>query len=176
VKGTTIIMGAMAIGAFLAAFLLAAQVRGEAQPPPGVQPEIEFCAPPSSQDQAEPRAETAVEVQPGTGTEPFSQSGSGDGEHAEGELCVRPSPGPERRIAGTIEGDPVLKLLPHDAIASVDQPRMVPASEAGGFMREDELVIGVSEGEEARAYSTWHLDRHEIVNDHLGEVPIAATW
>ena len=96
------------------------------------------------------------------------------------EIC-QPAGSEERTgspagLASSIEGEPVLKLLPHDAIASVDEPRMVPAAEAGGFMQDDEMVIGVAEGQEARAYSIWHLDRHEIVNDRLGETPIAATW
>jgi hypothetical protein len=43
-------------------------------------------------------------------------------------------------------------------------------------MRDEEMILGVYDGKQARAYSTWHLDRHEIVNDRLGETPIAATW
>ena len=38
------------------------------------------------------------------------------------------------------------------------------------------MIIGVVLDGEARAYSIWHLDRHEVVNDRLGETPIAATW
>jgi hypothetical protein len=53
---------------------------------------------------------------------------------------------------------------------------MVPAAAAGTFMRDDEMVLGVFDGQQARAWSTWHLDRHEIVNDRLRETPIAATW
>jgi hypothetical protein len=82
----------------------------------------------------------------------------------------------EPGVVAIIDGDPVVKLLPHDAIPAVDDPEMVPASEAGEFMRDDEMVLGVFDGVQARAYSTWHLDRHEIVNDRLGETPIAATW
>ena len=39
-----------------------------------------------------------------------------------------------------------------------------------------EPVIGVFDGEQARAYPTWVLDGHEIVNDRLSQLPIAATW
>jgi hypothetical protein len=38
-------------------------------------------------------------------------------------------------------------------------------------------VLGVFDGQVAKAYSIWLLDRHEVVNDslpHLG--PIAVTW
>jgi hypothetical protein len=83
---------------------------------------------------------------------------------------------PKPQVEMVIDGDPVMKLLPRDAIASVDDPVMVPASEAGEFMRDEEMILGVYDGEQARAYSTWHLDRHEIVNDRMGETPIAATW
>ena len=29
---------------------------------------------------------------------------------------------------------------------------------------------------QARAYSAWHLDHHEIVNDRIGKTAIAVTW
>jgi len=182
-KRTGIFMGVVAVGAFLAAFLFTAQVRGNARSldQPGAQTEIEICLPAGSEYQTEPQTDAMApsswmqssvqaEEEPSVPTEP-----PGD-EQAEGGLCTPPSTGSPAGIASTIEGEPVLKLLPHDAIASVDEPKMVPAAAAAGFMRDDELVIGVSDGQEARAYSTWHLDRHEIVNDRLGETPIAATW
>jgi hypothetical protein len=37
-------------------------------------------------------------------------------------------------------------------------------------------VIGVVGEHERRAYSTWQLDRHEIVNDTFEGRPIAVTW
>jgi len=36
-------------------------------------------------------------------------------------------------------------------------------------------MVVTAEGQ-AKAYSTWHLDRHEVVNDYIGETAIAATW
>jgi hypothetical protein len=33
----------------------------------------------------------------------------------------------------------------------------------------------VTQGE-AKAYSLWHLDAHEIVNDVIGDIPIAVAW
>ncbi len=74
-----------------------------------------------------------------------------------------------------IDGDRVYTLLPPDAIPAIDQPRFVPAS-AAAFMRDDEPVVGVVEGGVAKAYSTWHLDRHEIVNDSVAGKPVAVTW
>lgn len=75
----------------------------------------------------------------------------------------------------TLDGDKVYSLLGPDRISAIDAPRMVAAGEAD-FMADEELVLGVTDGGETRAYSLWHLDRHEIVNDELGGDPIAATW
>ena len=35
-------------------------------------------------------------------------------------------------------------------------------------MGSQEMVIGVVDGDEARAYSAWHLDQHEIVDKETG--------
>lgn len=75
----------------------------------------------------------------------------------------------------TIDGDPVLRGLPKDAIPAIDSPRFVPAAQAT-FVHEDEPVIGLVDGNVARAYPTWMLNAHEIVNDQLGGRPIAVTW
>ncbi len=75
-----------------------------------------------------------------------------------------------------VRGDPMYTVLDFDAIPAIDNPVFVTASEADSFLRPDEMVIGVHAGGEAKAYSTWHLDRHEIVNDVLGGTAIAATW
>lgn len=76
---------------------------------------------------------------------------------------------------GELDGDPVVTVLPPDAIPAIDDPEMVPAKKAG-FMQKDEPVLGVVHDGVAKAYSLWHLDRHEIVNDRLGDTPVAATW
>ena len=74
-----------------------------------------------------------------------------------------------------ISGDRVHAILRPDAIRSIDQPQFVRASEAS-FMRDDEPVVGVVQNGVAKAYSTWHLDHHEIVNDEVGGKPVAVTW
>lgn len=74
-----------------------------------------------------------------------------------------------------IDGDPVMRGLPKDAIPAIDAPVFVPAREAT-FMDDAEYVIGVSDGTTAKAYSTWLLNGHEIVNDTLGSASIAVTW
>ena len=75
----------------------------------------------------------------------------------------------------SIDGDKVYSLIGPDRIPAIDEPQFVSAAEAD-FMAEDELVLGVIGDGEAKAYSLWHLDRHEIVNDWLGGEPIATTW
>jgi hypothetical protein len=74
-----------------------------------------------------------------------------------------------------VDGDRVHKLLAPDAIPAIDEPRFVSASEAS-FMRDDEPVVGVVIDGVAKAYSTWHLDQHEIVNDSFAGKPVAVTW
>jgi hypothetical protein len=43
-------------------------------------------------------------------------------------------------------------------------------------MSPEEPVLGLVVNGESRAYSLWQLDAHEIVNDVVGGVPLAATW
>lgn len=73
------------------------------------------------------------------------------------------------------QGDRVHSFLGPDRIPAIDQPQWAPA-DAASFMADDEAVIGVVIDGRAKAYSLWHLDRHEIVNDWFGEVPVAVTW
>lgn len=75
----------------------------------------------------------------------------------------------------TIDGDPVLRGLPRDAIPAIDNPVFVPADRAD-FVAQDEPVIGVVLDGQARAYPTWLLNGHEIVNDRIGQHTIAVTW
>jgi hypothetical protein len=76
----------------------------------------------------------------------------------------------------TLEGSRVSALLPPDAIPAIDTPQFVSASEASAFMKDDEPVLGVMHDGAAKAYSLWHLDRHEIVSDRLGSQGVAVTW
>ncbi len=74
-----------------------------------------------------------------------------------------------------VGGDRVFSLIGPDSIPAIDAPEMVPADEAD-FMTDDEQVLGLVHGGVAKAYSIWHLDRHEIVNDWAGDEPVAVTW
>jgi hypothetical protein len=67
-------------------------------------------------------------------------------------------------------------VLPRDAIPAIDRPEFEPAAQAARAMADEELVIGLVGDGEQRAYSTWQLDRHEIVNDVFEDRPVAVTW
>ena len=68
------------------------------------------------------------------------------------------------------------RVLPSDAIRAIDTPEFEPAEQADRVMANEELVIGLVGERERRAYSTWQLDRYEIVNDVFEGRPIAVTW
>ena len=70
----------------------------------------------------------------------------------------------------------LVTLLPFDAIQAISDPDLIVASEADSTIDPDEQVLGISINGEHRAYSVRQLSRHEIVNDLVGGVPIAATW
>ncbi len=94
-------------------------------------------------------------------------------------ILALPSPAPAAppELPGVrkIDGDEVKTLLPPDAIPALEGGEFVPAAEAG-FLSDDEPVLGVVRNGVAKAYSLWHLDRHEIVNDDFADEPLAVTW
>lgn len=65
-------------------------------------------------------------------------------------------------------------LLPFDGIPPVYDPKFASAAEAP--LHDDELVIGIALGGEAKAYPITVLRYREMVNDELGGVPILVTW
>lgn len=62
-----------------------------------------------------------------------------------------------------------------DCIPAIDRPRFVGADEAD-FMDDDDLVLGIATDGVVRAYPTFILNRHEIVNDVVSGTPVAVTW
>jgi hypothetical protein len=67
-------------------------------------------------------------------------------------------------------------VLPPNAIPAIMEPAFLTGDDAAEQMSADEPVLGIMLGDEVKAYSLWHLDAHEIVNDTIAGVPIAATW
>ncbi len=83
-------------------------------------------------------------------------------------------PMPEEKIGDGL----MVTVLSPDAIPALTAPVFVSRAEAERMMQDDEPVVGLVDPVtgQAKAYSLWHLDRHEIVNDRLGGKPIAVTW
>ena len=66
------------------------------------------------------------------------------------------------------------QLLPRDRIAPIYHPRFVSADETD--WPDDTLVLGVEIDGDARAYPINVLNRREIVNDVIGDLPVLASW
>ncbi len=88
--------------------------------------------------------------------------------------------GAQRRplIEEKIGDGTMVTVLPHDAIPALSNPVFLSRAEAERLMDENEPVLGLVDPVtgQAKAYSLWQLDSHEIVNDRLGNKPIAVTW
>jgi hypothetical protein len=87
-----------------------------------------------------------------------------------------PAQRPEPEVVAEIGGDPVYQVVSPGAIPAITEPTYVSGEDADGQMSDNEPVLGVVIDGKARAYSLWHLDAHEIVNDQLAGVALAATW
>ena len=94
--------------------------------------------------------------------------------------ALHPSPSlaqrPEPTVFGVFDADTMYTVLPPNAIPVILDPEYVTGEAAKAQMAPGEPVIGVAIDGDAVCWSTWHLDRHEIVNDHAGGRAIAATW
>ncbi|MBI5378183.1 MAG: DUF3179 domain-containing protein [Thaumarchaeota archaeon] len=64
---------------------------------------------------------------------------------------------------------------PKDGIPSIDTPKFTTAQEAN-FVSDDDLVIGVRLNGETKAYPLFIMVWHEIVNDKIGDTPVAVTY
>ncbi len=71
----------------------------------------------------------------------------------------------------------LVTVLPPGAIRALDQPVFVTHQEADRWMADDEPVLGLvdPDSEQAKAYSLWHLDHHEVVNDRVEGKTVAVT-
>lgn len=64
---------------------------------------------------------------------------------------------------------------PKDGIPSIDNPQFAEANDAP-FVSDSDVVIGLKINGEAKAYPLFILVWHEIVNDNVGDVPVAVTY
>jgi hypothetical protein len=54
-------------------------------------------------------------------------------------------------------------------------PQFVPAAKAD-FLKDTDVVLGVSESGVSKAYRTDILAWHHITHDQLGKLPVLVTW
>lgn len=64
---------------------------------------------------------------------------------------------------------------PKDGIPALTNPTMIASVDAT-YLRPSDRVIGVVADSQARAYPLKILNYHEIVNDRIGQLPIAVTY
>ena len=67
-------------------------------------------------------------------------------------------------------------VIPRDNIPSIDDPKFVTPSEASAWLKDVEPVVVLEVDGDARAYPLQILTWHEIVNDDIGDVPVAVTF
>ncbi|MBD3328775.1 DUF3179 domain-containing protein [Candidatus Peregrinibacteria bacterium] len=63
-----------------------------------------------------------------------------------------------------------------DCIPSIDDPKFVSAAEADEYLDDDDWVIGLERSGVVRAYPLNILNWHEIINDKVGDEPIAISF
>lgn len=93
--------------------------------------------------------------------------------------CLLPAalPAQQREIKeAEVHGHTMYTLLAPGDIPAVFEPKYVPISIADEYYYPDEPLIAVIDGGEAKAFSTWHLDHHEVVNDYINGKAITVTW
>jgi len=64
---------------------------------------------------------------------------------------------------------------PKDGIPAIRKPVFVKATE-DGFLSDQDRILGLVEGSEAKAYPIKILNWHEIVNDTLAGKPVLVTY
>ena len=75
-----------------------------------------------------------------------------------------------------VKGDTLYTLLKPGDIPAIFGPEFISVSEYENTYYENEPLIVVADGNEAKGYSIWHLDQHEIVNDYINGKAITVTW
>ena len=93
-----------------------------------------------------------------------------------GGAVLAAAEGPELPPSDDVQGSPLFHVIPKDEILAIYEPEFLSGAEADAQMVADEPVLGVFDGRTAHAYSVWQLEDHEVVDDVLGDTPIAATW
>ena len=92
--------------------------------------------------------------------------------------CSFPATAQEERKSPVDPDDPppegVTQIIPRGRLVAIDDPVFVSAEDSK--LPDDAWILGVAMDGEAHAYSLNLLNRHEVVNDRIGEQPFAAVW
>ena len=75
-----------------------------------------------------------------------------------------------------IDTDRLLQGQVPDGIPAIDTPRFVDAADADEWLSDDEPVVILDIDGDVRAYPVQILMWHEIVNDTVGDVPVAISY
>ncbi len=73
-------------------------------------------------------------------------------------------------------GLPIIPWGPRDYFHIIRQPTFVSAREGDHLLAHEEPVLGLVVGNEARAYSTNQLNKHEMVLDEIAGTPVLVTY
>jgi Protein of unknown function (DUF3179) len=65
---------------------------------------------------------------------------------------------------------------PPDGIPSIDNPKFISIQEAEEFLKGSDLIVGLNINGDTRVYPLQILVWHEIVNDIVGNTPVAVTY
>ena len=72
--------------------------------------------------------------------------------------------------------DEVTDVIPKDRIPAIDAPTFVTTEAANAWLSPEEPVLIIQIGDETHIYPIQILIWHEIINDTVGGVPVAATY
>lgn len=75
-----------------------------------------------------------------------------------------------------VAGDTMYTMLKPGDIPAIFDPEFISVEKAKKLYHDNEPLMVVSRGGEVKAYSVWHLDGHEVVNDYLDGDAITVTW
>ena len=75
-----------------------------------------------------------------------------------------------------VHGHTMYGVLPPGSIPAIFKPEFIGIEVAEQSYYPAEHLMVVGHNGETKGYSTWNLDRHEIVNDTISGVAIVATW
>jgi uncharacterized protein DUF3179 len=65
---------------------------------------------------------------------------------------------------------------PPDGIPSIDNPKFLSVVDANKFLKDSDLVVGLTINGQTKAYPLLILVWHEIINDKVGGVPVTVTY